>query len=370
MATTNFGRLTDEQKTVWSRDLWKQARNVSFVNKFLGEGPNATIQRIKELTKTEKGARAVMTLVPDLEGDGVVGDRTLKGREEQIKAYDQVITIDQMRNANKNEGRMADQKTVVRFRETSRDVLAYWLADRIDQLAFLTLSGVAYSKHNDGRDRVGSEFPYLDFAASVSAPTSARRLRWDKTDGLVQNAATTDVAAEDTPSWKMLVELKAYAKTNYIRGVRGDGGSETFDVVMTPQGLAALKQDPDYLAALQHAQKRGGDNPLFTGDVPTVDGLRIHEFRHVYNTAGAASGSKWGGGTIDGQAVLFLGAQSLGMADLGTPEWNEEGDDYGNQQGIAISKIIGLLKPKYITQYGSGRGTEQDFGALVVYTAI
>ena len=40
---------------------------------------------------------------------------------------------------------MADQKTVVNFREQSRDALAYAMADRMDQLAFLTLSGVAYT---------------------------------------------------------------------------------------------------------------------------------------------------------------------------------------------------------------------------------
>ena len=94
MTTTNFTRLTTEQKTVWSRDLWKQARNISFVNSFLGEGPNALVQHITDLTKTERGTRAVMTLVPDLEGDGVAGDRALKGNEEQIKAFDRVIQID------------------------------------------------------------------------------------------------------------------------------------------------------------------------------------------------------------------------------------------------------------------------------------
>lgn len=42
----------------------------------------------------------MITLVADMEGDGVVGDRTLKGNEERLKSYDQVIRIDQMRNAN------------------------------------------------------------------------------------------------------------------------------------------------------------------------------------------------------------------------------------------------------------------------------
>ena len=44
MATTNFGLLTDEQKTAWSLDFWKQARNLSFINKFLGKDSNAVIQ--------------------------------------------------------------------------------------------------------------------------------------------------------------------------------------------------------------------------------------------------------------------------------------------------------------------------------------
>lgn len=116
MAVTNFGLLTDEQKTTWSMDFWSQARNLSFINKFLGKSENSVIQHITELKKSEKGARAVITLVADMEGDGVVGDRTLKGNEERLKSYDQVIRIDQMRNANHNEGRMADQKSIVSFR--------------------------------------------------------------------------------------------------------------------------------------------------------------------------------------------------------------------------------------------------------------
>ena len=129
MALTNFALLTDEQKTVWSMDLWKHARNYAFVNKFLGKDSNSLIQHVTELKKSEKGARAVITLLADLEGDGVAGDRTLEGNEEAMKSYDQVIRIDQLRHANRHEGRMADQKSVVEFRNNSRDVLAYWLAD-------------------------------------------------------------------------------------------------------------------------------------------------------------------------------------------------------------------------------------------------
>jgi N4-gp56 family major capsid protein len=370
MTTTNFTRLTTEQKEVWSRDLWKQARNLSFVNKFLGEGPNALIQHIKSLTKTEKGARAVMTLVPDLEGDGVAGDRRLKGNEEGIKAFDKVIRIDQLRNANISEGRMAEQKSIVRFRETSRDVLAYWLSDRIDQVAFLTLAGIVYSKKPNGATRVGSDLSNLEFAADVTAPTTARRLRWDATNKLlVTSGATNTVTAADTPSWELLVKLKAYAKDEYIRGVR-EKGEETFHVFLTPQANARLKLDPNFLEALKHAMPRSADNPLFTGSSVKVDGLYLHEFRHVPNTSGLVSGQKYGAtGTVEGCQILFAGAQAMGMADLGMPEWVEDQDDYENQQAISVSKIFGFLKPSFYTQYGSSSQTTQDFGALSVYTA-
>jgi N4-gp56 family major capsid protein len=369
MALTNFSLLTSEQKTAWSMDLWKQARNYSFLKPFLGKGANSVIQQITELKKSEKGARAVITLLADLEGDGVAGDRTLEGNEEAMKSYDQVIRIDMLRHANRHEGRMADQKSIVEFRNNSRDVLAYWLAERMDQIAFQVLSGQSLSLKPNGATRTGSAFADLEFAADVSAPTTARRLRWDYNGGtspsLITSAATSDVAAEDTPSYKMLVALKAYAKDQFVRGVKGEGGDEVYHVFMTPQAMAKLKLDPDYIANLRYAASRGSENALFSGSSVKVDGLHIHEYRNVVNTTGTAS--KWGGGSVEGCQVLFCGAQALGMADIGAPEWVEKGFDYDNQQGISVAKILGFLKPKFNSIYSSN--TVQDFGVISCYVA-
>jgi len=369
MALTNFSLLTDEQKTTWSMDLWKHARNYAFMNKFLGKDSNSLIQHIIELKKSEKGARAVITLLADLEGDGVAGDRTLEGNEEAMKSYDQVIRIDQLRHANRHEGRMANQKSVVEFRNNSRDVLAYWLADRIDQQAFLTMSGVSYAMRNNGVARVGSDFPFLEYNADISAPTSQRKMRWNgATKVLVPNGATNTIAAADTPMWELFVQLKAYAKDQYLRGIKSGGGEEQFHVFLTPQAMAKLKLDPTYMANLRSAQKRSDSNPLFTGSAVEIDGLVIHEFRHVYNTSGATAPNKWGAaGDIDGCQILFCGAQALAMADIGNPEWVEKGFDYENQQGISVSKILGFLKPKFNSIYSGN--TVQDFGVISVYVA-
>ena len=374
MSYTNFAQLTSEQKTVWSMDLWKQARNMSFTNQFLGKDSNSLIQHVTELKKSEKGARAVITLLTDLEGDGIAGDRTLEGNEEAMKSFDQVIRIDQLRHANRHEGRMADQKSVVNFREESRDKLAYWLADRVDQLAFLSLSGVAFSVKNSGGTRVGSDLQYLEFAQDVVAPSTKRFARFNRSTMLLEwgtgNGSIVGGAmgTGDYPCWEMFVQAKAYAKDNYIRGIVGKGGEETYHVFLSPQAMARLKLDPTYMANLRYASQRGSENQLFSGDSVKIDGLVFHEFRHVVNTRLAASGSKWGsGGLVDGCQILFCGAQSLGMADIGNPEWVEKGFDYENQQGISTGKILGFKKPQFYSQYSGG--TVEDFGVISLYTA-
>lgn len=365
MALTNFAALTNEQKTAWSREIWKMARNSSFIQRVAGSGPNSIVQRVTELKQSDKGARAVITLVADLEGDGVAGDNSLEGREEPIKSYEKVIRIDQLRHANRHKGRLAEQKSVVTFREESRDVLAYWLGDRCDQLAFLTMSGVAYTQQTNGAVRTNSELPLLEFAADVQAPSAARFFRWTAA-GALAAGNTASVTAADTPSYKMLVALKAQAKSTYMRGVRASGNDELYHVFMHPYAMAKLKLDADYIANLRSGGVRGGENPLFTGATVTVDGLVIHEHRHVYNTTGTAT--KWGAGNaIEGCRILFCGAQALGMADIGAPEWVEKEFDYENQPGISIGKMFGFVKPNFYSIYTK---SVEDFGVITCDVAI
>ncbi len=371
MALTNFAALTNEQLTVWSRDMWKAARNNSFMNQFSGDGPNSMIQRISELKKTDKGARAVLTLIADLEGDGVAGDRSLEGNEEALVSRDQVIRIDQLRHANRHEGRIADQKSVVTFRSNSKDVLSYWLADRHDQLAFLTLSGVSYTQNTNGATRVGSDLPFLEYAADVTAPSTNRHRRWQATSKTLEAGDTSAVIATDTPEWATFVEAKAYMKDNFIRPIKGDDGQELYHVFMCPRGFAKLKLDADFLAAYRHALPRSKDNPLFKGITTgiMVDGLMFHEFRHVYNTTGLTGGvDKWGAGNdVEGQRIIIAGSQAMGFADIGDPYWVEKEFDYNNQPGISVGKMSGLLKPRFHSQFNN---SVEDFGLLVLDTAI
>ena len=373
MSVTDFGALTAAQKRVWAAEIWKAGRDQSFffANGFIGTSDadmNSVIQRVTKLTETERGLECVMQLVLDLQTDGVVGDNELDGNEEAMVNDAQTIRIDQIRQGTKSKGEMSEQATVVRFREQSKDKLSFWLSDKLDELMFLTLSGVAYTQTYNGATRVNSQLPSLSFAADVIAPSSNRVLY----AGTATSTAT--LTASNTMNWAVIVEANTLAQEKRLRPIRS-GGRNYFCMVIHPRQRRDLVLDPTYQTILRTAEKTGPSNPLFKGAIANIDGVVIHSHNKVYNTSGLASGSKWGSGsTIDGAQAMMLGAQAGGIATVGSMFWREsDKTDYNNRPGIGIGRKIGMLKPQFLSVYDDTTGTttptRQDFGTISVYTA-
>ena len=342
-----------------------------FINRFFG-GADSVIHRVTELTKQERGETVRFQLVADLVGDGVVGDNEREGNEEKLENYVDNITIDIISNQVKNTGKLSDQKSIFDFRSLAKDKLAYWLANRLDQLAFLTLSGVGYGFNNDGSTRTGSDFANLAFAGDVSPPTSNRHYRVTADASSVYTGlaagATASVDATDTLSYKAIVDLCVKANRNYMPPLMS-GGKEYYVAFISPEGYAQLKKDDDFQRAVTSGGPRGDSNPWFTGGIVTIDGVVFHPHRLVYNTLGATSGSgKWGSGSdVDGSRMLLCGRQALGMIDLGAPEWAEEKFQYKSQNGISVDKIFGMKKPVF---YNTNTGQDEDFGVMCLDHAI
>jgi N4-gp56 family major capsid protein len=195
----------------------------------------------------------------------------------------------------------------------------------------------------------------------VSAPTANRALMWNGSS--LANSNTASITSSFVPTYGMIVDAVAYAKSHYVKPLMADG-KEYYVMLVQPGTLAALKKDADYQRAVTQGAPRGLDNPWFTGGTVTIDGVVFHEHRLVFNTKGAASGSKWGsGGTVDGTRTLLCGAQALGMADLGAPEWNEKEFQYGSQQGINVDKMLGMKKSKFYSNYDKG---VEDFAVVAI----
>lgn len=362
MAFTAFGELTRAQKINWSRTVWKAARDQMFLKNFMSDTGNSVVHRITELTATEKGTQCLFQLVADLVGDGVRGDGEREGMEEAMAAHSQIIQIDLISHGVKNKGKLDDQKNVINFRYQGKDKLSFWLANRTDQLAFLTMSGISYAFENNGATRVGSVFPTLTFASDVTAPSAKRSLMWDGSSLQVSN--TGSITTGYVPKYNMIVDAIAYAKERRIKPLMS-GGKPYYVMFVAPGTLAALKKDEAYQrAVVALATKAGQDSPWFNGATVTVDGAVIHEHNLVFNTKGAASGSKWGsGGTVNGTRTLLCGAQALGFADIGDGDWVEKLFQYDSQVGLNIDRMIGFLKPVFPSIYD---GSDEDFGILTI----
>lgn len=370
MSQTDFGALSALEKKVYSAKVIKAGREQSFFmgqNGFMSSGlddASKPIHYVNELTETERGAKCVMPLVLDLSGDGVVDDNDLENNEESMIADYLEVKVSQLRHGVKNRGKMSEQKTVLRFRALAKDKLAFWLGDKVDEILFLVASGVALTSLTNGASRSGtSQLPSVAFAGDISAPTTNRKLF----GGTATSTAT--LTTSDTMKWVLLVKAKALAIRRRLKPIKVNG-KNTYVVVMSPEQARDLKGDSDYKTIAAQAEKRGSDNPLFTGAFIMVDGLYLYEHNKVYNTLGLTSGTdKWGSGSnVDGAQALLMGAQAIGYARIGSPEWGEsDNTDYQNKQGIGYGIMLGAIKSKFKSRADSD--TTQDFSLISIYTA-
>lgn len=372
MGATDFGSMEPQKKLAYRLKAYEEFTENFFFTKLLGREGASCVEHITELTKNNKGeAGAFFHLISRLTGGGVVNDNRLKGRERTMEAHWQRVNFDQIRNGVINKGRLAEQKSVIQFRRPARKTLSAWLADSWEDQAILTASGISYGLNTDGSPRITPEgqdpWVDLDYAADVRPPSPNRHFRWSATGGLL--AGDTDsIVAGDKPSYGLLPSIKAKAKMKRITPIRA-GGKDYFILLVHEETMAHLYRDADFRGCLVGGDTRGDANKLFTGAVVTMNGLIIHPYTRVFNTSGATNGNKWGAaGAVDGTRSLLLGAQALALADLGSPEWDEEIMDYGNRQGISIAKMGGWLKPQFPSSYDGG--SVEDFGLMAIDHAL
>lgn len=368
MAYTALGALQPEAKKAWVKESIRVFRENFFFNKFTGTDENSIVQLVTELKKTEKGDQALIGLVADLQGTGIVGDNDINGRYEALESSWCYIKTDQLRNGVKSKGRVDDQRSVFQFRKEARDKLAFWRANILEELMILTASGISYDKQCNGAARtVGAQDSLLDldFASDVSAPTANRWFSFNGTNLVAGDTST--VAAGYVPKYGAAVDLMAEARTRGVKPLR-IGGKDHYVWLMHPKSFARLKKDADFRDAVVNAGDRGSNNPIFTGATVTIDGLIIHTNNRVYNTSGTAT--KWGAGNaVDGTRSLLMGCQSLAFADLwGDASWYEGKDDDDAKDKITIGMYAGIKKTKFLSRLDSN--TTQDFGVVALDLAL
>lgn len=363
---------TSDELTVkqWAAKPLKYGYFNNYFNKFVGKkvtvrrgvfiktDDNAMIMKRTEFQKNKKGDRVRYPLIYPFSGEGVVDDEQLEDNEEALSSYYFDLTLRRRRHATRSAGEMSDRRPAFDVRVQSQGVLGMWLARIHDRDVVAAMSGVA--------NAVGT--------ISASAPTATRR--WyggQKADGTVDSVAN-DAAITSTTNHlfgeKVIEHVKRLATLNepIIRPII-IGGEEYYVMFIHPYQNKALRASTDYKAALQNAEVRGKQNPLFTGGATLWDGVIVHTIPWIETRlgAGGTSASEYFDASDycdDSDYVaraLFCGAGAICIGYGGTPDWVEEKFDYKNQWGIALSLFYAVGKTKF---------NDIDYGVITVDTGM
>ena len=357
MAQTEFGTNHPLAVKVWSKKLHEQAIAKTWVGKFIGSDDSSLIYQKSELTK---GAGDVITygLRMKLSGDGVQGDATLEGQEENLVTFADTITINQLRHATRSKGKMSEQRVPFDVRQQNMNGLSDWWAERYDVSAANQLAGntvqsdTRYTGNNSvtaasTNNRILPSDVTSD-EASLSN-TTTNKFTLDKIDACVARAKTMDQLTTPQP---------------IIRPLNVDG-EDRYVMFLHPWQVRDMRtstQTGQWLD-IQKAATSGGErskNAIFTGALGIYNGVILYEWARLPNAIATA-----GTAVTSTKRAVFCGAQAAciayGQGD-GRPnkmDWTEDLFDYKNQLGVEAGAIFGLKKTIF---------NALDFGTIVVPT--
>ena len=340
-------------------------RKSYFNKKFMGVGEEAQtpLQTLPHL-ENDAGDQISYDLVMQLKMKPITGDKTLRGKEEDLKFYTDSLYIDQMRGGVNTGGRMSRKRTIHDMRKIARTRQSEWWARLFDETMFMYLSGMR-----------GSNADYIedaDFTGYAGNPFVAP----DDQHILYGGDATSkgSLAAED----KMTLSIidKAIARADVMGGgttgipsiqpVEIDG-EEHYVLVMHPWQEYDLRTNTNTGQWLDiqkaAAGAEGRNNPMFKGGLGMYNNVILHKHKAVIQ------GDDYGAGSVDAARALFLGRQAgvVAFGSRGTGlrfDWHEELEDRGNQVVISTSSIFGVKKSAFTID-----GTSRDFGVIAIDTA-
>src|SRR5574343_419205 len=147
---SNTASIAALRAQLWNKELFSDMMTELYFAQrgMIGEGSDSLIQVKSELTK-QKGDRITFGIGYKLTGDGVTGDGELEGNEEAKNTYSDTVLIDQIRNAERLEGELDNQKAAYNTREEALRDGKVWIAEFLEKNIFMKLGGVTTTTLTD-----------------------------------------------------------------------------------------------------------------------------------------------------------------------------------------------------------------------------
>ena len=327
------------------------------------EMANAPIVVMNDLTKSE-GDTVSFDIYMQLTGRATFGDDNLEGNLESLDAYQDEITINQVRKGVDVGGRMTNKRTVNDQRAVARQKLTEWFAQLVDQTCFTNLAGkrgtnpfvlaknvdYAIKDTHTFEDYDADHTVYAGAAVSKASMTAQDKMTLGLIDKLIVKATTE---GGDADRKVRLTPLDKNGEDAYImllhpyqeHDLRSDTGTSGWlDIQKAAAGAEGLK------------------SPIFKQNLGNYRGVHFKKHKHVVldNTYGAA-------GNVETARANFLGRQALVMAFGNASsanlraDWTEKKTDVDdNKQAISGRMMFNAKRPRF---------NDQDVNSYAVDTA-
>jgi len=348
MALTSYGTNHPMAVKAWRRKLFVEMLKEAYVTRFMGTSSSSLCQTFDELKKGP-GDKITVGLRMQLSGDGISGDETLEGNEEQLTVYTDAVLIDQLRHAVRSKGKASEQRVPFSVRAEAKDGLVDWWAGRLDTNFFNQLAG----------DTGVTDLRYAGANATIAPSTG--RIIYGPLDATTENSLSGSESGSADFQLTMIDKAIATAETAtpVFRTVKTPSGGK-YVCFLHPYQVFNLRTDATANRVTwydaQKARVSGGemDNGIFKGGLGEYNGTVMHSATRVPLATGLTTVRR----------AVFCGAQAAAMA-VGRDssdyqvEWVEELFDYKNQLGVSGGMIYGMKKMQF---------NSTDFGVIVLAT--
>lgn len=336
MALTSIATSDDYCVKVWHKGLEREIIRDLYFNKFMS-GKDGPILMLDDLMG-KAGDVIHYQLVKALTGDGISGNQTFEGKEEELLYYDDTVTLQLRGNAVSDDGPLSNQRVNFSVSEDAAIALKTWLAEKIDDDCFTALATSL------------TKCFYIDSDGAIAASTAATAK-----SGI--RATTSHI----TP--QLCRATKTWAKT----GGEGDqprlqpmkyAGGKHFVALMYPDAGYDLKGNSEWTQAVREAEARGKNNPLFQETLAMLDGIIFEE------NEGVGYFSNGGAGAVRGAHNFLLGRHALAFGWAKKPTISNGSSKYGLKNGKAIHALYGVTKTVFNSLDYAVAGITTDMSAI------
>lgn len=360
--------------TKWRGEFAREFVRDGGFEPYMGDSPTDIIHVVNDL-KTD-GYTIRIPFVGKLNSEGVSGNSSLSGAEEELGQYYQDIYWDYFRHAiaiKKKE----KKKSAVDMMSVARPLLREWASEKIK---YQTID--CFHKMSDGTN-------YADASAATRntfAVNNVDRILFGATQSNYSATHATGLGAIDNTADKLTTTTASLARfmarnaRPMIRPYKtGTQGREYYVMFCHPLCFRDLKADTAMVNANRDARSREGNgmdsNPLFQDGDLIYDGIIFREIPEFYrgklastvNASTHLTGA--GAGSIDVGVNFLCGAQAIGMVNKQAPlPTKKNEDDYGFVDGVGIELAHGFDKLRW-NNNASGPNNGKDVGIVTLYCA-